>query len=253
MDNQNLNQTEGVSNNPGDTVKTAGEPVYIRLALPISILVAALLISGSILFVFLGRNGNSSSIRDGSEPPAKVADIQVTENDIVLGSQDAKVTLVEFSDYQCPFCRSFWANSLPTIKKDYIDTGKVRFVYKDFPLDFHPGAKPYAQAARCAGDQGKYWQMHDKIFSEQEKQGQGTIQYDGQSIGRWAGEIGLNLSDFNQCFSSNKYTERIDQDSRYGTSLATGGTPTFFINGIRMVGAQPLGNFLAVIEEQLNK
>ena len=77
--------------------------------------------------------------------------------------------MVEFSDFQCPFCRTFWSGVLPQIKKEYIDTGKVRFVYRDYPLSFHPAAQPAAEAAECADDQSKFWEMHDKIFSEQEK------------------------------------------------------------------------------------
>lgn len=90
------------------------------------------------------------------------------DDDPVLGSPTAPVTIIEFSDYQCPFCYSFWQQTLPQIKKNYIDTGKVKFVYRDFPLNIHPMAEPSARAANCAGEQGKYWEYHDKIFGEQE-------------------------------------------------------------------------------------
>lgn len=89
------------------------------------------------------------------------------DDDPILGSANAPVTMIEFSDYQCPFCHSFWKQTLPQIKKDYIDTGKVKFVYRDFPLNIHPMAEPAARAANCAGEQGKYWEYHDKIFGEQ--------------------------------------------------------------------------------------
>lgn len=107
--------------------------------------------------------------------PKDVVKVSV-DDDPVLGKADAPVTLIEFSDFQCPFCRAFWKEALQQIKKDYIDTGKAKFVYRDFPLSFHPLAKPYALAANCANDQGKFWEMHDKIFEEQAKKGEGTIQ-----------------------------------------------------------------------------
>lgn len=89
------------------------------------------------------------------------------DDDPFIGNANAPVTMIEFSDYQCPFCLRFWSETLPQIKKDYIDTGKVKFVYRDFPLNIHPMAEPSARAANCAGEQGKYWEYHDKIFSEQ--------------------------------------------------------------------------------------
>ncbi len=89
------------------------------------------------------------------------------DDDPVLGSSIAPVTIIEFSDFECPYCRRFFLETLPQIKKDYIDTNKVRLVFRDFPLTIHSGAEPAAQAADCAGEQGKYWEMHDKIFSEQ--------------------------------------------------------------------------------------
>lgn len=89
------------------------------------------------------------------------------DDDPVLGNANAPVTMIEFSDYECPFCKRFYDQTLGQIKKEYVDTGKVKLIYRDYPLSFHPGAEPAAQAANCAGDQGKYWQMHDKIFQAQ--------------------------------------------------------------------------------------
>ena len=97
----------------------------------------------------------------------KSANTPKIDDDPVLGNANAPVTIIEFSDYQCPFCFSFWKQTLPQIKKDYIDTGKVKFVYRDFPLNIHAMAEPSARAANCAGEQGKYWEYHDKIFGEQ--------------------------------------------------------------------------------------
>lgn len=102
---------------------------------------------------------------------------QNSDDDAFLGNPGASVVMLEFSDYQCPYCRTFWSDAFPKIKRDYIDTGKVKFVYRDFPLDFHPASVLTAQASECAREQGKFWEFQDKVFSEQAKQGQGTIQF----------------------------------------------------------------------------
>ena len=100
--------------------------------------------------------------------PAVAGTITVSvDDDPVLGNAAAPVTMIEFSDFQCPFCLKFWQETFPQIKQTYIDTGKVKFVYRDFPLSFHPGAMPAAQAANCANEQGKYWEMNDLIFKKQ--------------------------------------------------------------------------------------
>ena len=121
------------------------------------------------------------------------------------------------------------------------------------PLSFHPAAKISAEAAECADDQGKYWEYHDKIFEEQDKQGGGTIQYGVEDLKKWALEIGLNTSKFNNCVDSGKYKEEVEKDIADGSIAGATGTPSFFINGRRLVGAQPFTAFKAVIEEELNK
>ena len=141
------------------------------------------------------------------------------------------------------------------IKSEYIDAGKsVKFVYRDFPLSFHSMAQKYAEASECAEDQGKFWEMHDKIFEEQEKLGQGTISaYDVGDVKRWAGELGLNSSEFNRCLDSGKYTAEVKKDFEDGSRAGANGTPTIFINGRVLVGAQPFENFKAVIDRELGK
>ena len=175
------------------------------------------------------------------------------DDDAFLGDEDAPVVVIEFSDFQCPFCRSFWRDTLPEIKSQYIDTGKVKFVYRDFPLDFHPGAMPAAQATECAEDQGKFWEMHDKIFIEQDKQGGGTIQFGIDDLEKWASEMGLNTGDFNSCLDSQKYAEEVKKDSNDGRLAGVSGTPSFSINGRLIVGAQPFSAFKSIIDEELNK
>ena len=198
--------------------------------------------------------GNQPSAGNGGSP----SNIKVSiDNDPVLGKDNAPVTLIEFSDFQCPFCRKFWKESLPSIKSDYIDAGKVKFVYRDFPLtSIHPGAQPAAEAAECARDQGKFWEMHDKIFQEQDKQGQGTIQFDVTALKSWAADLKLDTKEFNDCLDSGKYTKEVQADGNDAISAGGRGTPYFILidkNGktLAISGAQPYANFKAAIDAAL--
>lgn len=221
-----------------------------NLFLPISILIAAVLVSGTILYTrgmlpFGGPAGGGEN-----EPPAKVK-VEVSDSDHMLGSKDAKVTIVEFSDFQCPFCRTFFNDAYAKLKKEYIDTGKVRLIYKHFPLSFHAMATPAANASECAAEQGKFWEMHDKIFQEQSKLGTGTVEFAVKDLKKWAAQIGLKAAQFNSCLDSKKYQSRVDGDTTYGGELQVSGTPTFFINGNRLVGAQPFASFQNLIDKEL--
>ncbi|MFB6158514.1 MAG: DsbA family protein [Candidatus Nanohalobium sp.] len=177
------------------------------------------------------------------------------EGEPALGDKDAPVTIVEYADYQCPFCRKYFTETFSKIKENYIDTGKVRYIYKDFPLPQlgHDNAIEMAEAANCAKDQGKYWEMHDKLYKEQnEISPRRTAKFDAKKIDQWAEEIGLNMSQYNQCMESDKYKSEVQQDRREGKTLGVSGTPTFFINGKKLVGAQPYSRFETVIEQELN-
>lgn len=223
--------------------------------LALSILTAGVMVSGSLLYTNSVGVNLGAQINDGQQvvqQPGNGAKVDVSvDDDPVLGNKNAKVTIIEFSDYQCPFCRAFWKDALAQIKKDYIDTGKARFIYRDYPLSFHPMAMPSAQAAECADDQGKYWEMHDKIFGEEEKLGQGTVTYAVDDLKKWAVAIGLNSAQFNQCFDSGKYKAEVEKDMADGTAAGVSGTPSTFINGRLVVGAQPYSSFKAIIDEEL--
>jgi|SRR3989338_703372 len=232
----------------GESLKVSKLVKYQPFILPGAILIAAILVSGTILYSKGIVPGGSTG--DPNEPPAKVK-VEVSKDDHVLGDPKAKVTIVEFSDFQCPFCRTFWSDTYTKIKSQYIDTGKVKIVYKHFPLEFHPMALPSALASECAAEQGKFWEMHDKIFQEQAKLGTGTVSYTEASLKKWAGQIGLNAGQFNACLDSQKYASRVNGDQEYGTKLGVNGTPAFFINGNRLIGAQPFASFQALIEEEL--
>ena len=226
-----------------------------KLILPGAIIIAAVLISGTILYSngLLGGGGSSQQAAIGGQAgePVEVS----ADDDPFIGPEDAKVTIIEFSDFQCPFCRSFWSGAFNQIKSEYIGAGKsVKFVYRDFPLSFHPMAQKYAEAAECAGDQNRYWEMHDKIFEEQEKLGTGTISsLDVSDVKGWAAELGLNSANFDQCLDSGKHAEEVRKDFADGSKAGVSGTPSFFINGNLLVGAQPFESFKQIIDAELQK
>jgi protein-disulfide isomerase len=176
------------------------------------------------------------------------------DDDPVLGDAAAKVTIIEFGDYQCPSCRMFWREVEPRLKKDYVDTGKVKLVFRDFPIvEIHPDAPIAAMAAQCAVDQGKYWQMHDKIFREQDKGEDTVVRFKTADLKKWAKDIGLDTTAFNACLDSMRYKDEVAKDKADGDSVGVQGTPMFFINGRGIGGAQPYPVFRKVIDEELKK
>lgn len=173
------------------------------------------------------------------------------DDDPVLGDSDAPVTIVEFSDYQCPYCARFRAQTLDLIKENYIDTGKVKFVYRDFPLSsIHPMAQKAAEASECADDQDMFWEYHDKIF-----EGQRSLSID--SLKQWASELGLNTGQFNTCLDSGKYESEVKNDLSDGSAAGGRGTPFFLVGNIPLSGALPFDDpsaridFKRAIESQL--
>ncbi len=168
----------------------------------------------------------------------------------VIGKANAPLVLIEYTDYQCPYCGRFEAQTFPDIKKNLIDTGKVRFIQRDLPLEFHQFALKAAQAARCAGEQGKYWEMKDVLFKNQTK-------LDAESMTSYAKIIGLNEDKYKTCASSDKYVKEIGDEAKYANSLGINGTPSFvlgkpdgdFVDGLKIVGAQPYAAFEAVANE----
>ena len=176
------------------------------------------------------------------------------DDDPVLGSPDAKVLMIEFGDYQCPSCRMFWKDIEPRLKKDYIDTGKVELVFRDFPLmQIHPEALLAAMAVDCAGEQQKYWQYHDKVFREQYNKGDDIIRMKAADLKKWAKDIGMDQAKFDQCLDSEKFKNEVLKDKADGDAAGVQGTPTFFINGRIMGGAQQYPEYKKLIDELLNK
>lgn len=166
-----------------------------------------------------------------------------------IGGADAPVTLVEFADYQCPFCKRFHTDAYAELKKNYIDTGKVRFVSRDFPLEFHPFALKAAEAVRCAGDQNKYWELRDALYSNAAPPNDDVIR-------KAAENLSLDAEDFQACLDSDKYKADVQKDASEAAKLQISGTPTFVLarsakdklDGVLIGGAQPFSAFQAAIE-----
>jgi protein-disulfide isomerase len=176
------------------------------------------------------------------------------DDDPVLGDAKAKVLIIEFGDYQCPSCRMFWREVEPRLKKDYIDTGKVKLVFRDFPIvQIHPESILAAMAADCANDQGKYWQYHDKVYREQDKGEDGLVRFKPADLKKWARDIGLDAAAFNGCVDSQKYKDEVAKDKADGDAVGIQGTPTFFINGHVIGGAQPYPVFKTLIDDLLKE
>jgi protein-disulfide isomerase len=184
-------------------------------------------------------------------PPEKVQ-MSVGNGWYAIGRDDAPVTLVEFADYQCPFCKKFHTDAYAELKKNYIDTGKVRFVSRDLPLEFHPLALKAAEATRCAGDQGKYWELRDALYSA-------AAPPNDEVIKKAVESLSLETQAFNTCLASDKYKSDVQKDATEAAQLQISGTPTFVLakssrdklDGIRIVGAQPYVAFQTAIESFL--
>jgi protein-disulfide isomerase len=165
------------------------------------------------------------------------------DDDPSIGPQDAPITIIEFSDYECPFCKRWYDDVYSKLLETY--PAQVRFVYRDFPLtSSHPNAQSAAEAANCANEQGKYWQYHDKLFSDALPLGTDAYQ-------QYASQLGLDTTKFEQCLAERRYQQEVEADLQYAANLGINSTPTFFINGIPIVGAQPFEVFQYVIDKEL--
>ena len=176
------------------------------------------------------------------EAPAAKVDIKVGDAP-VKGPASAKVTVIEFSDFQCPFCGRV-NPTLKEIEDQY--KGKIKIAFRNLPLPFHDKAHLAAEAALAANDQGKFWAMHDKLFANQQA-------LDRPSLEKYAQELGLNMNKFTAALDSGKFKDKVDSDAKEGAAVGATGTPTFFINGTRLVGAQPADKFKEVIDAELKK
>jgi len=193
-----------------------------------------------------------TGVRPTPLPTAEKVSMSVSGGWYSVGRPDAPVTMVEFADYQCPFCRHFHTDTFAELKKNFIDTGKVLFVSRDLPLDFHENSQRAAEAARCAGDQGKYWEMRNALITN-------GSDLSADAVTRYAQSLSLNMTSFSGCVSSATHKAEIQKDQSDAGVLQISGTPTFVLgrtskgtlNGTRLVGAQPYATFEAAILQLL--
>lgn len=236
------------------------------LILPASIILGAIIISASVLYSGgvsfkkspgTGTNGNGSA----SDQNAGLA---LDKRDVILGDAKAPVTVIEYADYQCPFCESFYKEVESKMQSEYINSGKVKFVYRNFPfLDADQSGQPTgykeshlsAEASECAKDQNKFWPFHDQIFIAEGKDGQERNGNLNRSLFlQIASQVGMNVSVFTQCFDSHKYASTILADAKSASAVGVQGTPTVFINGAKLSGVDPqnpYGQYKTAIDNAL--
>ncbi len=244
--------------------------------LSLSILFASLVISGSLIFFGFQINGGGGvdadslkvAIEDGIEDYVQNAQAEAqaqaqggsaaaeperdyngdySDDDAILGDPNAPITIVEFSDYQCPFCMRFWSETLPEIKEKYIDTGQVKLVYRDYPLASHPQADEMAMMAECTRsltDDAGYYAMHDAIFAAGGR-------YDEASLTQVAVDLGADANELANCMENREFEDEIYADLADGQALGITGTPGFIVGNQKISGAQPFRVFEEAIESQL--
>ena len=206
-----------------------------------------------IISIFTGGFGRkevnvANNNAGNDEIPTGIANVNAedyVDDDPSLGNKNAPVTIVEFSDFQCPYCSRFRTQTFDQIKEQYIDTGKVRFVYRDFPLSsIHPIAQKAAEASECADEQNKFWEYHDKIFLNQP-----SLSVDNLKL--WAKELSLDIAKFNSCLDSGKYANEVKKDLSDATKVGGQGTPYFLVGNTQLSGAYPFDAFKQAIDAQL--
>ncbi len=193
------------------------------------------------------QNPSASPQPTAAPPEGQPSKIEVSmDDDTIKGQKDAPVTIVEFSDYQCPFCGRFVTETLPQIEEKYIKTEKVKMVFRDYPLPFHQSAQKASEASECAKEQGKFWEYHNKLF-----QNQNALTM--ENLKQYAADLKLDANKFNGCLDSGKMAEEVKNDMDDGIKYGVEGTPAFFINGELLVGAQPFSEFEKLIEKKLKE
>ena len=215
-----------------------------------AIIIAGLIIGGAIL-ISGEPSTHEDPIEEGQEQVESEEEISMDQIELEgypsLGDPEAPVVVVEYSDYACPFCGRFFEETLPDIKENYIDTGQVRFVYKDLVV---VGGDKAAEAAHCAGEQDAYWDYHDLLFQNLE-QDRGSWDDPNVHAGYSEG-IGLDSQELIECFEEGRYAEKVQRSTQEAVGFDITGTPGFVINGEVISGAQPYRVFEEVIERKLN-
>lgn len=222
------------------------------MSLSTAILAGAVIVGASVIFasnLLLNKLdngvGNEATVRGGAVPEEMV---EVAQREDAPKRGGGEVVVYEFSDFQCPFCKSFWSQTYQQLKEDYIDTGKITFIYRHFPLTFHVNAEKAAEASECANKQGKFWDYHDLLFKNAESDGGGL---EVEDLEKYASDLNLDTEEFNSCLKNGETADIVKADSDEAGRVGVTGTPTFFINGKKLVGARTYSEFEKVIEDAL--
>ncbi len=219
--------------------------------LPGAIILSAVVIAGAVIYSAGGFNGVASGrlpAQAGGAVGAGGSVENLADDDPFLGNPDAKVTVVEFADFQCPFCGRFFKNTEPEIIEKYVKTGKVKFVYRDFAF-LGEESQWAAEAAECAEDQDKFWQYHDYLYTHQKGENDGA--FTKENLKRFARVLGFNSAAFDRCLDSGKHREEVEKDTADGRQAGVSGTPTVLVNGKSIVGAVPFAQFQTIIDAAL--
>lgn len=248
-------------------VQSTGSETSVRSGnqawlLPASILVAALLISGSIVYLVHSGKGatpNPPVAGDDIDPPVTAEAPKLSDRDVVLGDPNAPVALIEYGDYQCPFCAQFFTGIEPTLRSQYIQTGKVKMVFRNLvfvdrlsPQTFDESHKA-AEAAECAKDQQKFWEYHDAIYAAEAKdevENNGNLNRD--FFMKTAADLKLDTKAFASCIDSGKYADKPEADNADAAQYGVNSTPTVFINDTKLTGLLPLAQYRSAIDAALS-
>jgi protein-disulfide isomerase len=235
MDNEYINK------NADENVIVLKRSYVYAILLPLTFIIG--LASGYLLW---GKQSGNTTVSDATQvmPTEETEqtrfDVPV-DDDPSLGPEDAPIVIVEFSDFSCGYCRKWYQETLMVLMNIYPD--QIHFVYRDYPI-LSAESQSAAEAAQCAYEQGAFWEYHDALFSREE-----TLSDETYLL--FARDLDLDTEDFQECLESERYKEEVEADARFAAGLGISGTPTFFINGIPLVGAQPIETFVAVIDDEL--
>ncbi|MFH1393043.1 MAG: DsbA family protein [Patescibacteria group bacterium] len=219
-----------------------------KFLIPAAIAFAGIVIA--IAVIYSAQNPNQNANKNNENIAALAALPVISSSDFILGDQNAPVTVITYSDFQCPFCSKFFKEVESELREKYIKTGKVRFIYRDFAF-LGDESLWAANATRCAGEQGKFWQYHDYLYSNQSGENQGA--FSKANLKGFATVLGLDKEKFNSCLDSEKYTAAIQKETKEGGDAGVSGTPASFINGTLYAGALPFATFTQIIDSELSK
>ncbi len=228
-----------------------------NLLIPGAIVIAGVIIAAAVLWAGGFGSGGKGGNTAGNGTGTSVNTEALADDDPALGDPNAPVTIVEFADFQCPFCNRFFREAEREIIDKYVRTGKVRLVYRDFAF-LGEESTAAAEASECADEQGKFWAYHDRVYNfiwdnyyAKNINGENVGAFSEINLKRLASETGLDEGEFSECLTSRRFKAEVEKDAADGRAAGASGTPTSFVNGIMIVGAVPFSQFEAAIEAAL--